>query len=51
MENEDLQVYLKNNKYLKEAIDISTKFQRKKLQFLIANDDMYSLFFISTSIS
>ena len=51
MENEDLQVYLKNNKYLKEAIDISTKFQIKKLQFLIANDDTYSLFFISTSIS
>lgn len=51
MENEELQDYLKNNKYLKEAIDISMKFQRKKLQFLIANDDTYSLFFISTSVS
>lgn len=27
------------------------KFPRKKLQFLIANDDSYSLFFISTSVS
>jgi hypothetical protein len=27
------------------------KFNRKKLQFLIANDDTYSLFFISTSVS
>jgi hypothetical protein len=36
---------------LKEAIDISMKFNRKKLQFLIANDDTYSLFFISTSVS
>ena len=27
------------------------KFPRKKLQFLVANDDSYSLFFISTSVS
>lgn len=40
--------YLEDNLVLKEVIEISQKYRQKRLNLLIANDESFALFLIST---